>query len=94
MTNEGKVKEDSKLFIRLMLSEAFRRAVEKSPGGSRFLINLAGEIETKLGELISEILETEKKQQDYYQQLINFAKAVDFKGDMLIRLKQSHNNKN
>lgn len=94
MNEEEKISEDTKLYIRLMLSGAFRRAVGKSPGGERFLINLTEEIETNLRELINKIIVTEKKQQDYYNQLINFAKAVDFKGDMLIQLKHSLNNKN
>lgn len=92
MTENEKFLEDSKLFIKLMLSSAFQKALDRSPGGERLLINLAEEIENTLGKLINEIISTEKKQIAYYNELIKYAKLVDYKSDMLNELKQNLKN--
>jgi len=92
MSDNEKISEDSKLYIKLMLSEAFKKAVDQSPNGERFLINLAEEIEKSLGKLIKEIIQTEKKQIAYQNQLIKYAKLVDNKGNMLNDLKQNLKN--
>ncbi|KUG26708.1 hypothetical protein ASZ90_003449 [hydrocarbon metagenome] len=92
MTENEKFLEDSKLFIKLMLSSAFQKALDKSPGGERLLINLAEEIEHSLGKLIKEIIQTEKKQIAYHNELIKYAKLVYYKSDMLNELKQNLKN--
>lgn len=92
MTENEKFLEDSKLFIRMMLSSAYQKALDRSPGGEKFLINLAEEIEKSLGKLINELIQTEKKQIAYYNQLIKYAKLVDYKSDMLSDLKQNLKN--
>lgn len=92
MSDNEKISEDSKLYIKLMLSEAFKKAVDQSPNGELFLINLAEEIEKSMGKLINELIETEKRQIAYYNELIKYAKLVDYKSDMLNELK--HNLKN
>ncbi len=92
MTENEKFLEDSKLFIKLMLSSAFQKAVDRSPGGERFLINFAEEIEKSMGKLIYELMQTEKKQIAYYNELTKYAKLVDYKGGMLIQLKYNLKN--
>ena len=92
MTENEKFLEDSKLFIRMMLNNAFQKAVDRSPGGERFLLNLSEEIEKSLGKLINEIIEMQKKRIAYQNELIKYAKLIDYKSDMLNDLKQNLKN--
>lgn len=92
MIENEKILEDSKLFIKMMLSNAFQRALDRSPNGTRFLINLAEDIEKSLGKLINELIQTEKKQIIYYNELVKYAKLIDYKSDMLNELKQNLKN--
>lgn len=92
--NTEETPTEIKLFIKSLLDKSFTAALKKSPGGERLLLNLSEEIEKNLFDVMKHIIETEKRQLDYYQQLIHFAKLVDFKGEMLQELKQRLREKN
>ena len=85
---------DVKNFITIKLYKVFNSIEQRKPAPEELYTILVEELEKEFSSFVSLLVETEKQQNKYAEELLKFAELIDFKGDMLLQLKQRLKEKN